>query len=71
MKMFVILLSIVFSLAGVLASPYLEFCKPLDLQVVGSQGIVIQASCGGQCHQLNIVPCFSNSYGTISPAGST
>jgi hypothetical protein len=54
-----------------LASPYLEFCEPSNIQTVGSQGIVIQAFCNDRCAQLNIVPCFANSYGTIVPAGLT
>lgn len=56
---------------AVLADPYLEFCSLLDIQTVGTQGIVIQAQCGTQCEQLNLVPCLANSYGTIVPAGST
>lgn len=71
MKMFTKIAFAVLASTAALASPYLEFCSLLDLQTVGTQGIVIQASCGGQCEQLNIVPCFANSYGTIVPAGLT
>ncbi|KAK6072828.1 hypothetical protein SCUP234_00061 [Seiridium cupressi] len=71
MKMLTSLAFALFASMGVLASPYLEFCSLLDVQTAGTQGIVIQASCGGRCEQLNIVPCLANSYGTIVPAGLT
>lgn len=71
MQMFTKVAFALLSSAAVLASPYLEFCSLLDVQTVGTAGVVIQASCGGQCEQLNIVPCFANSYGTVVPAGLT
>ncbi|KAI1871011.1 hypothetical protein JX265_006051 [Neoarthrinium moseri] len=71
MKLFAIAASFIAALAGVSASPYLEFCDLLDVQSVGAQGVVIQAACEGKCQQLNIVPCFANSYGTLVSAGTT
>ncbi|KAH6657374.1 hypothetical protein BKA67DRAFT_655648 [Truncatella angustata] len=71
MKMLFSLTFAIVAATGILASPYLEFCSLLDIQNVGAQGVVIQASCNGRCEQLNIVPCFANSYGTVLPAGLT
>ncbi|KAI1855648.1 hypothetical protein JX266_000513 [Neoarthrinium moseri] len=40
MKLFAIAASFIAALAGVSASPYLEFCDLLDVQSVGAQGVV-------------------------------